>query len=108
MKNGMYRIISVLTVFGVLFLGHVTSAFAEDVAISGINNLRSIGAGLAIGLAVLGGATGQGKCVTAMLETYGRNPSVGGKLTAPFFVGLALIESLVILGFVIAYFSLSN
>ena len=107
MKNAMYRAAGSVALFSGLFFSNVAPALAEEVAITGIN-LRSIGAALAIGLAVLGGATAQGKCVSSMLETYGRNPSVGGKLTAPFFVGLALIESLVILGFVIAYFSLSN
>ena len=45
---------------------------------------------------------GQGKAVAAMLESFGRNPSVGGKLLAPMLIGMALIESLVILAFVIA------
>lgn len=61
-----------------------------------------IGAGLAIGIAALGGALGQGKVASAIAEAIGRNPSASGKLNLPFFVGLALIESLVILGFVVA------
>jgi F-type H+-transporting ATPase subunit c len=62
----------------------------------------AIGAGLAIGIAALGGTLGQGKAVSSMLESSARNPGASGKLTVPFFVGLALIESLVILAFVIA------
>ena len=61
-----------------------------------------LGAGLAIGIAALGGALGQGKVASAIAEAIGRNPSAAGKLNLPFFVGLALIESLVILGFVVA------
>jgi F-type H+-transporting ATPase subunit c len=79
----------------------VASAVAEEAA--GVMSLGPVGAGLAIGLAVIGGAIGQGKAVAAMLESYGRNPSVGGKLLAPMLIGMALIESLVILAFVIAY-----
>lgn len=79
----------------------VASAVAED-ATQG-SPLGPIGAGLAIGMAVIGGGLGQGKAVGAMLESYGRNPSVGGKLLAPMLIGMALIESLVILAFVIAF-----
>ncbi len=73
-------------------------AFAE--AASG--QYAPLGAGLAIGIAALGGALGQGKVASAIAEAIGRNPSASGKLNLPFFVGLALIESLVILGFVVA------
>jgi F-type H+-transporting ATPase subunit c len=77
----------------------VAHAVAEEAAAAtGGSNLGPIGAGLAIGLAVMG----QGKAVGAMLESFGRNPSVGGKLLAPMLIGMALIESLVILAFVVA------
>ena len=61
-----------------------------------------IGAGLAIGLAVLGGGIGQGKAVSLALDAIGRNPSASGKIFTPYILGMALIESLVILAFVIA------
>jgi F-type H+-transporting ATPase subunit c len=83
-------------------LAPVANAFAEGTVTEG-SPLGPIGAGLAIGMAVIGGGLGQGKAVAAMLESYGRNPSVGGKLLAPMLIGMALIESLVILAFVIAY-----
>ena len=84
-------------------LAPVANAVAEDAAAAAGSPLGPIGAGLAIGLAVIGGGIGQGKAVGAMLESYGRNPSVGGKLLAPMLIGMALIESLVILAFVIAF-----
>lgn len=74
-----------------------TLAFAE-----GAGEYAPLGAGLAIGIAALGGAIGQGKVASAIAEAIGRNPSAAGKLNLPFFVGVALIESLVILGFVVA------
>ena len=79
-------------------------AFAEEAAATGgsSNAMIAIGAGLAIGLAALGGTLGQGKAVTAMLESIGRNPGASGKLFVPMIIGLALIESLVILSFVVA------
>jgi len=81
----------------------VASAFAEGAADAGSSSLAPLGAGLAIGMAVVGGALGQGKVVGSMLESFGRNPSVGGKLLTPMILGMALIESLVILAFVIAF-----
>ncbi len=74
-------------------------AFAEDASGKG---LIAIGAGLAIGLAALGGTMGQGKAVSAALDSIGRNPSASGKIFVPMILGLALVESLVILSFVIA------
>lgn len=61
-------------------------------------------AGLAIGLGVLGGATGQGKAAAAALEGISRNPGAAARIQTPMILGLALIESLVLLSFVIAFF----
>ena len=94
---------SVLVTAAVAFLAPVASAVAEDGVSGAASSLGPIGAGLAIGVAVLGGAMGQGRVVGSMLESFGRNPSVGGKLLTPMILGLALIESLVILAFVIAF-----
>ena len=74
-------------------------AFAQDGSDKG---LLAIGAGLAIGLAAVGGTLGQGKAVSSALDSIGRNPSASGKVMVPMIIGLALIESLVILSFVIA------
>ena len=60
------------------------------------------GAGLAVGLAGLGGGIGQGLCASGAIGGMARNPSVSGELFPRMMIGLALIESLVLLGFVIA------
>ena len=62
----------------------------------------ALGAGLAIGVAALGGGVGQGLAVAAALEGIARNPSASGQIFTPMILGLALIESLVIYGLVIA------
>lgn len=77
------------------------SALAADGG-SGASSLSAIGAALAIGLGVIGGTFGQAKAVTAALDSIGRNPAAAGKIFTPMVIGLALIESLVILSFVIA------
>jgi F-type H+-transporting ATPase subunit c len=64
--------------------------------------MLAIGAALAIGLAALGGAMGQGRAAAAALEGIARNPSASGKVFTPFILGLALIESLVLMAFLVA------
>jgi len=61
------------------------------------------GAGVAIGLAVLGGALGQGRAAAAALEGISRNPGASARIQTPMILGLALIESLVLIAFVIAF-----
>ncbi len=63
----------------------------------------AIAAGIAIGMAALGGTLGQGKAAAAALEGIARNPEAQGKIFTPMILSMALIESLVILGFVIAF-----
>lgn len=63
----------------------------------------ALGAGLAISLSALGGAIGQGMAVKGALEGIARNPNASDKIFTPMIVGLALIESLVIYGLVIAF-----
>src|SRR5580698_1270507 len=62
----------------------------------------AIGAGLAIGLAALGGGLGQGKAAGAALEGIARNPQASGKIFTPMIIALALTESLVLLAWLIA------
>ncbi len=62
----------------------------------------AIAAALAIGLPALGGAVGQGRAAAAAVEGIARNPASAPKITTPMIIGLALIESLVMLDFVVA------
>jgi F-type H+-transporting ATPase subunit c len=61
-----------------------------------------LAAGLAIGLAAIGGSLGQGRAAAAALEGIARNPGASGKIFVPLILALALIESLVIYALVIA------
>src|ERR1700677_3011482 len=83
------------------------AAFAQDDR-AGSNKFdveayAAIGAGIAIGLAVLGGALGQGRAAAAALEGISRNPGESPRIQTPMILGLALIESLVLIAFVIAF-----
>ena len=75
-------------------------AFAADDGMGWVG----VGAGLAIGIAAFGGGIGQGMAARGMYEGIARNPQAAGKLNAPFYVGMALIESLVIYALVLAFF----
>lgn len=63
----------------------------------------ALSAGLAIGIAALGGGIGQGIAVSSALTGIARNPSAADRIFTPMIIGLALIESLVIYGLVIAF-----
>lgn len=62
----------------------------------------AIASAIAIGLAVFGGALGQGKAAAAALEGIARNPEASAKIFTPLIISLALIESLVIYALVIS------
>lgn len=79
-------------------------AFAAEGAASGVDgSMIAIGVGVTMGIAALGGTLGQSKAVASALDAIGRNPSASGKIFVPMILGLALIESLVILAFVICF-----
>jgi F-type H+-transporting ATPase subunit c len=82
-------------------------ALADDGGDANAFNVKAwaaAGAGFAIGLGVLGGGLGQGRAAAAALEGISRNPGAAGRIQTPMILGLALIESLVLLAFVIAFF----
>lgn len=67
------------------------------------NSGLAMAAGLAIGVAALGGGLGQGRAAAAALEGISRNPGAAARIQTPMILGLALIESLVLFAFVVAF-----
>ena len=90
-----------LVVLAFLLLVAASPLYAQDGA--GAAGLIALGAGLAVGLAALGGGIGQGLATSAALEGIARNPNAADRIFTPMILGLALIESLVIYGLVIAF-----
>lgn len=91
---------------GLVMLLATTTLFAQEtMSASGITDkgLYAIGAGLAIALAAMGCAIGQGLAASAALEGVSRNPSASGKIQGQLILSLALIESLAIYALVIAF-----
>jgi F-type H+-transporting ATPase subunit c len=100
MKNKVTLLLGVfLPLLAAPLFAQGAAAGKGDVAFLGL----ALGAGIAIGVAALGGGIGQGLAVSAALEGIARNPSAADKIFTPMIIGLALIESLVIYGLVIAF-----
>ncbi len=90
----------VLLATGMLFMS--VPALAQDGDGGWGMGLKYLAAGLAIGLAVIGGAAGQGRAAASAYEGVGRNPQSADKLFTPLLLGLALIEFQTIMAFIIA------
>jgi F-type H+-transporting ATPase subunit c len=99
------RRISKLLPFLVVTMLISVPAFAQSADAARLDRDKWLGiaAALAIGLSALGGALGQGRAAGSALEGIARNPQASGKIFVPMIVGLALIESLVIYGLLIAF-----
>lgn len=101
------------TLYSILFIFLPALAFAAKAATATNNNndaskFYAIAAGFGIAIAAFGGALGQSKAIAAALEGISRNPGASGKIQTPMIIGLALIESLVIYAFVIAFMILGK
>jgi F-type H+-transporting ATPase subunit c len=72
------------------------------------NSLIVLSSAIAFGAAVLGGTSAQGKAASVALEGIARNPAAADKLQTPMILALALIESLVLLGFVLGFLILGK
>lgn len=64
----------------------------------------ALGVGLMMGLAVFGGTFAQSRAAATALDGIARNPAASDKFTVPLILSLALIESLVLFAFLIAFF----
>ncbi len=83
--------------------GHEAAAAA--MAASGITDrgLIALAAALTMAIAAFGGALGQSRAAASALEGMARNPAAAGSLQTAMIIALALIESLVLYGLLIAY-----
>ncbi len=99
----MKKFLTVLPVMAaMLLLGN--TAFAQEAAAATYSfDVGNLGSGITMGLAVLGGAIGQGMAARGMYESVSRNPQAAGALNAPFYVGLAFIESICLFALVVAF-----
>ena len=69
----------------------------------GSQQVAGPGRGACNGLSALGGGIGQGRAAGSAVEGIARNPKASDRIFTPMILGLALIESLVIYGLVVAF-----
>jgi len=93
--------IASVSVFAQEAAATVTTAVAQ--VVNPNSGLVAISAAIAIGLAVYGGTSAQGKLSAAALEGIARNPAAQDKMFVTFILGLAFVESLAILAFLVAF-----
>ncbi len=103
LRKTIYSIASIAMMFGTS-----VAMAAEGAVTGGDNSLLKFGATLALGIAAFGGAFGQGRAASAALEGIARNPAADGKIRTPMIIALALIESLVLYAFVIAFMAIGK
>jgi F-type H+-transporting ATPase subunit c len=97
---------TVLVIIGFSSLAFAQGADAQAIKSQGLASnygMIAMAAGLAIGIAALGGGIGQGRAAAAALDGIARNPGAAGQIRGPMILGLALIESLVIYALIIAF-----
>ncbi len=100
---------SKLALSSATFLAALTTSamsFASEGASANESDVKAWAAGaagFAIALAALGGTLAQGRATAAALEGISRNPGAAAKIQTPMILGLALIESLVLFAFVVAF-----
>jgi len=82
---------------------HVANNGATAQALGSTVGLVALGIGIMMGLAVLGGTLGQSKAAATALDGIARNPAAAGKFIGPLILSLALIETLILFAFVIAF-----
>ena len=106
MRNLFVRLFALVAV-----VAAATPAWAMEEGMGGGDGTRGIIAlatAISIAVAAFGGALGQGNAVNAAMQGIARNPSASGKIMTNMIIGLAMIESLVIYGLVIAFMLLGK
>jgi len=63
---------------------------------------RLLGAGLAIGLGVIGPGVGLGIMIGSALQSIARQPELSGDIRTNMFIGIGIIEALALYAFVVS------
>ncbi|MEW6734579.1 MAG: ATP synthase F0 subunit C [Acidobacteriota bacterium] len=97
MKKQMFKILSL--VFTLLAL--TAPALAQETAAGGgsSTSLITVTGALAVAIAAAFGAMGDSRAIAAACEGTARNPGAGGRIFTMMILGLALIETLVLVTF---------
>jgi F-type H+-transporting ATPase subunit c len=65
--------------------------------------MDNLGNALVFSLATLGPAIGLGMIISKTIESMARQPEAAGMVRTTMFIGVAVVEALALLGFVLAF-----
>jgi len=85
-----------------------SEAIAAGAFTPNVDSLAFIGGGLAAGAACLGAGLGQGRATAAGLEGMARNPGAAPMIRTSMILGLVIMESLGIYGFLLGILAFSR
>ena len=87
-----------------LFVVSVPAMAADDVEVAKAEaaTWAYVGAGVAAGLATIGGAYGIGKLATGAMEGTARQPEAGGAIRVTMIIAAALIEGFTFFAIIVA------
>lgn len=73
-----------------------------------VNAIIALAVAIAIGIATVGPALGQGNAAAKAMEGIARQPEVAGELRTTLIIALAFMEALTIYGLLIAFMLLGK
>lgn len=82
-------------------LSGVADLANETAVVDNTDGFKAIGAGVALGLAALGGTIAMGVATAKASESISRQPEAEGKIRSTFMLGLVFIETVVIYALII-------
>lgn len=110
MRNRVFWFVIIAS--GVLLAGLVGHAQEAGAEVAGGFTMSKavalLAAALAIALSAFAGTLAQGRTASSTMEGIARNPGAQPQMFMPWIVSMALIESLVIYGWVIAFMILGK
>lgn len=99
----VFFLLLALTIMAIPAIAQDASQVADVTKNPDVMSYRALAAGLGFGLAAGLGAIGQSRIGAAAVEGAARNPGAAGTVQTMMIIGLALIESLVLLALVIVF-----
>ncbi|WP_456264605.1 ATP synthase F0 subunit C [Helcococcus bovis] len=105
-------LLAVMVVSSFMFFGGVASAanneqvpntsLVESSQVYGSIGSKALAAGVAIGLACLGGGIGMGLAIAKSADGISRQPEAEGKIRSALMIGLVFVETVVIYALIVS------
>lgn len=103
MKKRLLPVAATMVALLALMIEPALAAEAEESASGLSGDIGVIGVGLVFGLGTLGPGIGLGMLIRGAIESMARQPEAAGQVRTTMFIGIAVVEALALLGFVLAF-----